>query len=69
VALHENGGPGGVHPTCEVLRGRTSGALAQRRRRNLDRDRVQVHHGVERVVRVLHRDPVDQRAEVVAKVQ
>src|SRR5450759_209612 len=69
VALHEEGGSGGVHASCQVLRGGSPGAVAQRGRCDLDRERVQVHDGVERIVSLLHLHPVDQGPEVVAQVQ
>ena len=69
VTLDEEGGSGRVNAGCEVLRGSGPGAVTQRGRCHLDGERVQVHHGVERVVRLLHLYPVDQGPEVVAQVQ
>ncbi|GMA88234.1 hypothetical protein GCM10025868_34840 [Angustibacter aerolatus] len=69
VALHEQRGRRGVDAAGEVLRGGAPGALAQQLRVDVDGDGVQVDDAVERVVRLLQRDPLHQRPEVVAQVQ
>src|SRR5579875_693675 len=69
LALHEHRAAGGVDPGGEQLGDRDQGTAAQRGRVVLDGDRVQVHHAVERLVLVLQRHPVADRAQVVAEVE
>lgn len=69
VALHEQGAAVRVEAGREELGGGDAGVLAQLLRVLRDRDRVQVDDHVERVVGVLHVDPLADGAEVVAEVE
>ena len=69
VALHEQRAALRVQPGPEQLRGRDPGPAAQQGRVVPHRDRVQVHHAVERVVGLLQRHPLLDGAEVVAQVE
>src|SRR5690606_35471725 len=69
VGLHEHGGALRVEPRGEELGGGDAAAAAQRGGLGGHRDRVQVHHAVERVVGLLQRDPLADRTQVVAQVE
>ena len=69
VRLDEEDRPLGVDARREVLRRGAAGPVAQHGRVGVDGQRVQVDDAVERVVVLLERDPLGQRAEQVAQVQ
>ena len=69
VALHEHGAAVRVEPGAEQLCGGDPGPAAQQRRVLRHGDRVQVDDAVERVVAVLQRHPLAQRAQVVAEME
>ncbi len=69
MALHEDGAAGRVDTGRQVLGRGPAGALAQQVGGDLERDGVQVHDAVERVVALLHGHPLPQRTQVVAQVQ
>ena len=69
VALHEHHAAVRVEPGREQLGGGHPGPLPQPGRVLRHGDRVQVHHAVERLVRLLERHPLAQRAQVVAEVE
>jgi hypothetical protein len=67
--LQENCGSVGIHPGGQHLRRAPQRPVAQHRRLDLHGQRVQVGHAVERLMIILQRHPLPERAEVVAEVQ
>ena len=69
VTLHEHDGPLGSSPAPNSCAAATPGPAPQLGRVLRDRDRVQVDDAVDGVVGVLQRNPLTQRAQVVAEVE
>ena len=59
----------GIKARSEQLRGRDPGPAAQQRRVLRHRDRMQVNDAIERVVGVLQRHPLADRAKVVSEMK